>query len=334
MVPQLPKRFDYGSRFDVDMILRKTVWSTGLLFFVCSALSAGEPVLRPQIDGEWWTVAGDPDLGKFTTPKQQPVDFAIWQAADGTWQIWSCIRQTACGGRTRLFYRWQGAKITDRDWDPLGIAMQADASFGETPGGLQAPYVMKIGREYYMFYGDWENICLAKGVDGKTFARQLMPDGKSGMFTEGPGNNTRDVTVLRIGELYYAYYTAYPGGNGADYVRTSQDLRNWSNSRIVAFGGAAGTGRGSAECPFVYYHKESGYYYLFRTQHYANPIQSSVYRSKDPMNFGVNDDRCLLGTLPVAAPEIVEHEGQLYVAALLPSLKGIRIARLKFVPKP
>ena len=45
------------------------------------------------------------------------------------------------------------------------------------------------------------------------------------------------------------------------------------------------------------------------------------------MNFGVNDDRYLVGTLPVAAPEIVEHEGGLYIAALLPSLKGIQIAR-------
>jgi len=44
----------------------------------------------------------------------------------------------------------------------------------------------------------------------------------------------------------------------------------------------------------------------------------------------VNDDKYLLGTLPVAAPEIVEHEGQWYMASLLPSLKGIRIARLKW----
>ena len=223
----------------------------------------------PQIDGPWWQVAGDPDLGKYTAPKQQPVDFAIWQAADGTWQIWSCIRNTKCGGKTRLFHRWQGAKITDPDWQPMGIAMEADAAFGETPGGLQAPHVVKIGSEYVMFYGDWENICKAKGVDGKTFARQLQPNGKAGMFTEGAGNNTRDVMVIRVGKLYHAYYTAYPDKQGADYVRTSKDLNTWSPSKKVAFGGAAGTGPFSAECPFVYYHKESGYYYLFRTQRYG-----------------------------------------------------------------
>ena len=58
-----------------------------------------------------------------------------------------------------------------------------------------------------------------------------------------------------------------------------------------------------------------------------------MYRSKDPTDFGVNDDKYLVATVPYAAPEIVEHEGQTYIAALLPSLKGIQIAKLKWVPK-
>jgi len=197
----------------------------------------------------------------------------------------------------------------------------------------QAPHVVKIGREYYMFYGGGSQICLAKSVDGKTFARQLMPNGKSALFSEGPGSGTRDVNVLRIGKLYHAYYTASIDKKGADYVRTSKDLLNWSPSKIVAGGGATGSGPYSAECPFVYYHKESKYYYLFRTQRYSNPPLTSVYRSKDPLNFGVDDDQYLIGTLPVAAPELVEHEGQLYMAALLPTVKGLRITRLTWVAK-
>jgi hypothetical protein len=64
--------------------------------------------LMPRVAGDWWTVAGNPDLGDLTGPKQQPVDFSIWRAADGTCQLWSCIRNTKVGGRTRLFYRWEG----------------------------------------------------------------------------------------------------------------------------------------------------------------------------------------------------------------------------------
>jgi hypothetical protein len=48
--------------------------------------------------------------------------------------------------------------------------------------------------------------------------------------------------------------------------------------------------------------------------------------------FGINqDDRYFLGTLPVAAPEIIFHKGQYYIAALNQgALDGIRIAKLKW----
>jgi hypothetical protein len=37
--------------------------------------------------------------------------------------------------------------------------------------------------------------------------------------------------------------------------------------------------------------------------------------------------------MPYAAPEIVDSEGQSYLAVLLPNLKGIQLAKLKWVPK-
>jgi hypothetical protein len=250
-----------------------------------AGIQAGDVVLVPQVDGAFWQIAGDPDLGKYTTAKQQPVDFGISQAADGTWQLWSCIRGTSTPGKTRLFYRWQGNQLTDKDWTPMGIAMMADPNFGETEGGLQAPFVLKEGGEYHMFYGDWEHIALARSREGKTFARQLMPDGRSGMFGEGPGANTRDPMVIKIGNLYYCYYTAYPNDHGADYARTSKDMIHWSEAHNVAYGGSQGNSRYSAECPFVYYHKPSGYYYLFRNQFYGERVRFTVYRSKDPFDF-------------------------------------------------
>jgi hypothetical protein len=53
--------------------------------------------------------------------------------------------------------------------------------------------------------------------------------------------------------------------------------------------------------------------------------------SRDPLDFGIdNDAEHYVSTLPVAAPEVLRHEGQWYLAALLPSLKGIQITRLKW----
>jgi hypothetical protein len=268
------------------------------------------------------------------------VDFAVWQAADGTWQLWSCIRGTKCEGNTRLFYGWEGARLTDSDWKPMGIKMQADARYGETPGGLQAPHVVREGDTYYLFYGDWANICLARGTDGKTFERWLMPDGKARMFGEGEGSNARDAMVVagwdsrgKRGQgplIWHCYYAASVAGTGSDYCRTSTDLRTWSESKVVARGGMTGTGGGSTECPHVVRYGE--HYYLFRTQRYGGPPTTSVYRSKDPMDFGIDTDDRFVCLIEVAAPEIIVHEGQWYIAALLPDLQGIRLAKLAWVP--
>jgi len=298
-----------------------------------SALGADEP-RQPRIVGDWWQIAGDPDLGELTTAKQQPVDFGIWQAADGSWQLWSCIRSTKEPGHTRLFHRWEGAKLAASNWKPMGIAMHADPVYGELQGGLQAPYVFKADGQYVMFYGGWEDICSATSEDGKTFQRRLDDNKKVTLF-RAPGEyaQTRDPMVIRIGDLWYCYYTAHTGKLGADFCRTSKDLKTWSEAKMVAAGGQSGEGNFSAECPFVI-ERDPGEFYLFRTQHYGQNQQTSVYFSRDPMDFGVNhDEGHFVCTLPVAAPEIFEHEGEYYIAALLPSLKGIHVAQLAWTKK-
>ncbi len=311
------------------------------LYSASTSFSQPNPALVPVIEGDWWTIAGNPDLGKLTSDEQQPVDFGIWQAADSTWQLWSCIRKTKAPGKTRLFHRWQAANLTDRDWTPMGIAMQADPSLGEEPGGMQAPYVTRIDNMYQMFYGDWNRICLATSPDGITFARELR-DGSPALFGDPLETNTRDAMVLHENDTFYVYYTAHPNQIGAVYLRTSTDLETWSESTKVAYGGQAGGDKfWLAECPFVVKHP-SGYYYLFRTQSYGKVVngvtetipKTSVYRSKNLYDFGVDDDQYFVGTLPVAAPEIFQHQGQWYVAALLPDLQGIRVAKLGWATQP
>lgn len=288
--------------------------------------------MRPRISGEWWQVAGDPDLGAYTTPQQQPVDFGMWQARDGSWQLWSCIRHTACGGHTRLFYRWEGQDIRQENWEPKGIAMEARPELGETPGGLQAPHVILHDGIYYMFYGDWERICLARSTDGKSFERVLNERGQPDLFG-GPYGNTRDPMVLRVGDLFHCYYAGHledADPKAAVFCRTSRDLLRWSDPTVVCAGGAAAQETdwygGDCECPFVVQHK--GAFVLFRNQRYGEDQLNTQYCSPDPLDFCLNDDRYLVGTLPIAAPEIVQDGEQAYVAALLPSLKGIRVAPL------
>lgn len=295
-------------------------------------LAAEAPVMRPVIVGEPWRIAGDPGLGAYTDPKQQPVDFGIWQAADGTWQLWSCIRHTGCGGNTRLFHGWEGVSLTTRDWTPKGIMMEARPEFGERLGGLQAPYAIPASPGFLMFYGSWDHICAAVSGDGKRFERRLLPDGSTGMFGAEEGANPRDPMVLRIDGLWHCYYVAHPDRVGSIYCRTSEDTLHWSEPRQVAHGGEAGTNFYSAECPTVV-ELTPGDFYLFRTQRYGQNAITRVYHSRDPMNFGINHDAGhLVGSLSVAAPEVFQHEGRWYIASLLQSLKGIQLARMKWEP--
>jgi hexosaminidase len=113
----------------------------------------------PVIDGDWWNITNNPDLGAIASPKQEPVDFGVWQAADGTWQMWSCIRGTKTGGFTRLFYRWEAKHITDTNWVPKGMAMQADTTLGKRKAVCRHPLYLKK-----KLPGTWST------VTGTTFA--------------------------------------------------------------------------------------------------------------------------------------------------------------------
>lgn len=289
----------------------------------------------PVLDGEAWSLTGNPELGKYTSENQEPVDFGVWQAADGAWQLWSCIRHTKCGGETRLFHCWEGDAIDHPDWKPMGIAMQADESLGETKGGLQAPHVVLHDGKYHMLYGDWINICLATSDDGKNFTRVVQPNGKTGMFSDGPaydGNMARDPMAFRVGDQWHVYYTVHPNQQCVIRCRTSPDLKHWSRySTTVAFGGRAGAGPYTAECPHVVEHK--GLYYLFRTEKYGAESKTHVYVSSDPLHFGVNRDEWYYATtLPIAAPEYVKHDGQEFLVSLKRDLNGVRAHRLKWAP--
>jgi hypothetical protein len=253
------------------------------------------------------------------------VDFAIWPAKDGTWQLWSCIRNTREAGNTRLFFHWEGKRLTDADWRPLGIAMQADPSVGETAGGLQAPFVVRNGERFLMFYGDWANIRSQESTDGKIFVRRSAAEG-SPHFGHEPESNARDPMVLRHGEEWICYYSANPEKRGRVLARTSRDLRTWGPAREVAGPGLAPRDlRYSAECPFVV-ELAPGEFYLFYTQIYGARAHTTVRYSTDPLNFTAEDN--VAAELPLAAPEIIRLEGAWFIAALRNDLKGIQIAHL------
>lgn len=348
---------------------------------VLSAVAAGRgasaalpPPRVPRIAGAWRDVTGLPDLGTYNKTGMQPVDFAVWQAADGTWQLLSCIRSTGIGGHTRLLYRWEAEDFFAPGlWRGAGIAMVGEDQYGEDIGGLQAPHVTRWGDPpvYHMFYGTWTAIAQATSVDGKNFTRVLDANGRSPIFHEGTAEgtlgfgNTRDPMLFAVDALpgvvnFHLIYSAYPavmrngtcpacdgkqsdgvwartlsyGGTGHPAARLGS-WNAWAETRgqMVGYGGSAGTGPGSSECPHIVYDDASGYWYLFRTQLYTpGGGQTSVYASRDPGHFGVGEgsDAYLVAQLPIAAPEVVRVGGKWYVFSLKEGLDGMRVAELQF----
>ena len=264
----------------------------------------------PYIQSIWWDITKNPDLGELTAPKQESVDFAIWQAADGTWQLWGCMRNTAVKKNKRLLYGWEGKSLTDTNWRPTGIKLlPADEN-----ATVQAPFTFLDDRSYKMVFGNMFNETLylktSPKNDGKSFS-----ESRRVLFSDTLEFHMRDPTILKIGSTYYAYYCAHPGATGAVYCRTSPDLIHWSNSTIVSHGGAGGSGPFDAESPFVISHK--GWYYLFRTRD-ANDTaawKTCVYASTDPLDFGIGNDDKLLTTLSCAAIEIIADKREEYIAS-------------------
>lgn len=311
-------------------IRRQGSWAPSIWWILCLLFAHGvcqAERFRPFIASPWWRIASNPQLGDWTSPKQEPVDFAIWQAADGSWQCWACIRNTRHPGKTRIFHRWEGNSLLAPDWEPKGITFTGDGRIGETIGGMQAPYVIVKDGEYRMYYGDYRHICLAISKDGKIFEKKLIAHGMSGLFGEGPTAMARDPMLLRVGNLWHCYYAAHLAGRHGIWLRTSEDLERFGPSTLIMTGGQAGDRWWHFECPFVVPYQ--GAFYLFHTQNYAvGQQQTSVVWSENPAYFGVDEDGGLVGHLEVAAPEIVAFQGKMYLAALQPELDGIRVAEL------
>jgi beta-xylosidase len=222
----------------------------------------------------------------------------------------------------------------------MGIAMEADTTLGETAGGIQAPYVFEENGTYYMYYGDWRNICLATSTDGKNFTRVINESGTPALFG-GPLDHSRDPMVLKIGDTYYCYYSDHPvpgdsksfEPQGAIYCKTSKDMKKWSEPIVVSRGGSpleqTNWYAGDIECPFVV--EINGKYILFRNQLYGRYSLNTQYCSSNPLDFGDGHDDYMTGQLHVAAPEIVKEGDQYYIVALKRNLDGMRVTKIKFV---
>jgi hypothetical protein len=312
--------------------------------------------LRPVLDGEFWLIGGTPKLPDELMPDEGPVhecvDHHAFQSVDGAWHLWGCVRKTAVG---RILYHWEAESLAQSPWRQTGEIIRADHGAGESLNDwgrqewMQSPFVVREAGVYYMFYGGHGTgmdadgdpvprddprtacqICLMTSQDGRAWARYRNEEGYSRLFI-GPGE-TRDPCLIRVGDLWHLYYAGYHNEDPMEagfYARTSGDLVHWSDWRLVHQDRGYGPGRWDTECPHVVF--RGGYYYLFRTEDYA-AARTHVFRSEDPLDFGIGDagDK-YVGMVAVAAPEIiVGPDGSEFITSNHDLRNGTKLCRLRW----
>ena len=308
--------------------------------------------MRPMLDGPFQLLGPNPSF-PVAHPNQQCVDHHVFRSTDGAWHLWGCIRGTSVG---RVLYHWEGETPAQVPWRSTGEYVRSSRGAGESlrdahfQEWLQSPFVVVANGTFYMLYGGHGTgangdgvpvgrgdprvacqMCLMTSADGRTWSRHRNAMGYSRLFT-GPGE-ARDPCVLRVADTWVMYYAGYHDDDPANagfYARTSMNLVDWSDYRIVHLDGRYGPGRWDTECPHVVRRSDS--YYLFRTENYA-AARTHVFRSDDPFDFGIGDARDkYVGLLRVAAPEVViDVNGDEYITSNHDLRGGTMIARLRWV---
>lgn len=287
---------------------------------------------------DWWRLCTMPNLGVLAGKepgRQNIVDHGFIQAANGTWQLWACLRGT---GVSRLIYGWEADALTDTHWRETGVRVRADAAFGEQANAgnetAGAPFFLKRGEAYYCLFHS-NGFRLMTSTDGVNYVRDTPFEGSN--LTSIPGG--RDIMILKDGDRYISYATVTgPKDPTADPPFTRDQLTSWvvaaestgfvtwTGERIVSKGGVAGSGPVDAESPFVVF--IDGYYYLFRSS--SITFLTYVYRSSDPFAFGIDDDSQLIAQFAIKAPELIHHDGTWYISDLH-DFQGLRMTTVEWV---
>lgn len=303
-----------------------------IIAFILTAARATDTPAVPRIAGDWWKIAAPPELGKHHKPGLQAVDFTIFQAADGSWQLISCIRGTAHPGGGRLLYRWESSDLTKPNWTPKGIFWTADPAVGQREGMIQAPHCIRENGKYYLFYNSGGAYCLISD-DGKTFRHHRTATGELKFF-----DMPRDVMLFdnrtRDG-LWYAFFTDIVPGmylqrkTHTISFRTAKVLEGPWSDRKTDIGVVSPTPADAytfvfAESPFVLF--RDGWYYRLEQLNVIVSRSISEWPNSILATLGKGDPRAYL------APEIIQDGARQYIAGYRYSKGegGICLTRLEW----
>ncbi|MGV3658841.1 MAG: BPL-N domain-containing protein [Prosthecobacter sp.] len=163
-------------------------------------------------------------------------------------------------------------------------------------------------------------------VDQNASVQKLLKEqDRSWHFTPEEAVKAADPVTIKIGALSHCYYSGskpltttlkgmpFARLVGAVYARTSPDGKTWSKAQAVAWGGQSGEDLASAGHPSIV-ELQPGLFYLFRTQTTKDRSVTHIYRSSDPLDFGLYGNNAdalhYVTSLPAVIKAVVQHEGE------------------------
>jgi arabinan endo-1,5-alpha-L-arabinosidase len=186
------------------------------------------------------------------------------------------------------------------NWQFMGTALNGLPAMGvnyitangATPNsGLWAPYIMKAGSEYRLYYSLASNgfrvscigLATAASPDGPWTEKGIVV----GSVTAGPGTNAIDptVTVTPSGEHWMVYGSAWDGLFQLQLDPATGLAKNAGEkgTRVVRRGMTGGVYNGNLEGPEIIYNPDTRMYYLFVAYDWlSTKYNVRVYRSANP----------------------------------------------------
>lgn len=320
--------------------------AVSIAFFSCKDKTE-EKLLIPKQANEYVEIykpAGDYFFGPDTKELKEgewydewiPNDHTFVKAKDGKWHIFGITHpyvDPKLGGIHQGEYASFHAissvtnfqeSAKEHHYSDLPKILPPKERPGEIPAN-HAPYIIKKDGLYQMVYGH-SPIRLATSPDLYNWTP------KGSLFEEEDG--ARDPNLILHEGTYYITYCSEKSVR----MRTSNDLINWSDAKIILK-----TNKFDPESPSIIHHNNT--FYLFVCAWIkgswnridllgAYTHKAHVYTSNNIMDFGTDNEKEIT-VLDAHAPEIFQDEdGQWYISSVVWPNIGVNVDKLEWVEQP
>ena len=274
-----------------------------------SASSAvGQPsgAMVPTIASDWFRIV--------EYPQNHLNDFCLFRDQSGLWHAIGIMGTGDAKSELSLFHSTGQSlcrQFTNRQ--PLFEGLPAwigQPRSSNTSLRKHTPFVIYHKGEYHMFYRR------PNGTNLHVRTRDPLrwPNRVDLAFEE---QDARDSCVIRVDEMFYHYSCQAMEIDGlwrsCVAVRTSRDLRDWSDAEPAHIDTSHVTDHSRMESPFVAKRPE-GYYLFVRNRMFDDPSLTTVYFSQTPGRFPSGNNAWFTELKDVHAPEIVQEQGRYFIA--------------------